>query len=361
MRELDEREIPYAGIGRTLAAARAPAYVDTPAGRIALVSACATITPGTEAGEQRPDMAGRPGVSPLSVDTTYVVPGETYEAVRELSASLGLEDIKDHRGGLGFPVPGEDEEGFTFWNVDGEHLTFEAGDGFAVRQEADEDDAAAIRERIAAADRQADWVIASLHVHQGEGGLWNDHSNPAFVEEFARGCIEAGADAFLGHGPHVLRGIEVYEGAPILYSLGNFAMENETVTRLPAEIYGRYDLGPDDLPADLFDARVFEEEDADGEGSEDEGEDGGRGRIGFLGDRAFWEGVLPVCRFEGGDLAGIDLHPLDLGFEAPRPRRGRPLLAEGDRAVSILSDLAELSSPYGTEIEVEDGTGTVRP
>jgi hypothetical protein len=35
--------------------------------------------------------------------------------------------------------------------------------------------------------------------------------------------IDAGADAVVGHGPHVLRGVEFYKGRPIFYSLGNFA------------------------------------------------------------------------------------------------------------------------------------------
>ncbi len=34
--------------------------------------------------------------------------------------------------------------------------------------------------------------------------------------------IDAGADVVVGHGPHVLRGIEFYGGKPIVYSLGNF-------------------------------------------------------------------------------------------------------------------------------------------
>jgi hypothetical protein len=34
--------------------------------------------------------------------------------------------------------------------------------------------------------------------------------------------IDAGADAVIGHGPHVLRGIEFYRERPIAYSLGNF-------------------------------------------------------------------------------------------------------------------------------------------
>ncbi|MGE0445055.1 MAG: CapA family protein [Vicinamibacterales bacterium] len=37
-----------------------------------------------------------------------------------------------------------------------------------------------------------------------------------------RAAIDAGADIIVGHGPHVLNGIEVYRGKPILYSLGHF-------------------------------------------------------------------------------------------------------------------------------------------
>jgi hypothetical protein len=42
------------------------------------------------------------------------------------------------------------------------------------------------------------------------------------LRRFARAVIDAGADAVVGHGPHVLRGIEFYRGRPIAYSLGNF-------------------------------------------------------------------------------------------------------------------------------------------
>jgi hypothetical protein len=42
------------------------------------------------------------------------------------------------------------------------------------------------------------------------------------LRRWARAVIDAGADAVVGHGPHVLRGIEFYRGRPIVYSLGNF-------------------------------------------------------------------------------------------------------------------------------------------
>ena len=42
------------------------------------------------------------------------------------------------------------------------------------------------------------------------------------LRKFARAVIDAGADAVVGHGPHVLRGVEFYKGRPVFYSLGNF-------------------------------------------------------------------------------------------------------------------------------------------
>lgn len=349
MRALEERDWPYAGLGRTLALAREPAYVDTAAGRVALVAACSSITPGSVAGEQRPDMQGRPGLAPLRLETTYEVPESDLDRVRELADALGLEAERERRAGLGFPVAGEDREGYTFPGAGGDELHFVAGDDHRVRRTVEEDDRAAFRRRVEAAARQADWVVASVHAHEGVGPRSNEETVPAFLEELAHEAVDAGADAFVGHGPHVLRGVELYDGAPVCYSLGNFVMNNETVRRLPADIYDRYDLDTQRaLPAALYDERVFEDGDPEGD------------RAGFLADRDFWESVAPVFRFRDGELARVDCYPVDLGYEAPRPQRGRPLLATGERATAILETLAERSEPYGTSVEIEDGVGVIR-
>ncbi len=42
----------------------------------------------------------------------------------------------------------------------------------------------------------------------------------------AKAFIDAGASMILGHHPHVLQGVEIYNGAPIAYSLGNFLANN---------------------------------------------------------------------------------------------------------------------------------------
>ena len=344
MRALDGRAIPYAGLGESLAAARAPAYTERPCGRVGLVAATTSFVPGTEAGHQRPDAPGRPGVSPLRLETTYEVPAETYDLVAGLAADIGLEDPRERYRDLGFPVDGDDSEGFHFPNLRGADVVFEEAEDFGIRREVNGEDATAILARIEAATRQADLVVASLHVHEGAEGHRNDHSVPAFLERFARDCVDAGADVVFGHGPHLVRGIELHEGAPVLYSLGNLAMQNETIPTQPTDLYDRYDLDDDALPADLYDART-----------EREGE-----RIGFLADEWFWLSVVPVCRFEDGEIERIDLHPIDLGFEEPRSGRGYPRYADAETGERIVERLSALSEPYDTDVLYEEGRGRVR-
>ena len=60
MRHLDAVGIVHAGLGRHLAEARAPAFLDTARGRVALVAATATYHHGARAGEQRRDARGTP-------------------------------------------------------------------------------------------------------------------------------------------------------------------------------------------------------------------------------------------------------------------------------------------------------------
>jgi len=70
---------------------------------------------------------------------------------------------------------------------------------------------------IRAAKEQADHVIPFFH--WGREG----HAIPeAYQVALAHAAIDAGASAVLGSHPHVLQGVEVYNGAPIAYSLGNF-------------------------------------------------------------------------------------------------------------------------------------------
>ena len=88
-------------------------------------------------------------------------------------------------------------------------------------------DMARICGAVQEARRQADDVLISVHSHEFAG------TNPAepaeFLRQFAHDCIDAGADAILGHGPHELRGIEIYKEKPIFYSLGNYWFNSRTL------------------------------------------------------------------------------------------------------------------------------------
>jgi poly-gamma-glutamate capsule biosynthesis protein CapA/YwtB (metallophosphatase superfamily) len=46
-----------------------------------------------------------------------------------------------------------------------------------------------------------------------------------YQKELAHAAIDAGADIVYGHGSHVVQGVEIYKGKPILYCVGNFAMD----------------------------------------------------------------------------------------------------------------------------------------
>ena len=61
--------------------------------------------------------------------------------------------------------------------------------------------------------------------------------------------------------------------------------------------------------------------------------------------------MAPVLTYEGNVLRSIELLPITLDWKAPRHRRGRPRLADGDEAKNILARFAALSQPFGTTVE----------
>jgi hypothetical protein len=70
-------------------------------------------------------------------------------------------------------------------------------------------------------------------------------------------------------------------------------------------------------------------------------------------DSAFWQSVLPICRFEAGALTSLELHPVTLGLNRPRTERGEPALAGSEEGAAILDRLGELSAPFGTKLTIE--------
>jgi poly-gamma-glutamate capsule biosynthesis protein CapA/YwtB (metallophosphatase superfamily) len=324
---LSETKFVYAGVGENLALARRPGYLDTPKGRVALISVASTFPDAIIAGPQRPDMRGRPGINPLRHSTTYTVTQETFDTLSKLkgppSANMG-------EGG------GDDsKDGSLSWSG----AKYVVGTEIGVSTKANKKDLEELAAEVRNARQQADWVMVSIHAH--ESATPAEREKPAqFTVEFAHAMIDAGADMMVAHGPHVLRGVEVYKGKPIFYSMGNFIFENDLVELQPEDNYEKVGLGDDALPADYYNKRAKND------------------TIGFPADRKFWQSVVAEIVFANDrTLKEVRLHPIAMGFGQPRIKRGQPYPAPTAEADQIIKDLQELCQPYGTTVQYKNGVG----
>lgn len=73
---------------------------------------------------------------------------------------------------------------------------------------------------IKKADSKADLVVVNIH-----WGQEYDNDPSPRQQELARAMVDAGADIIIGHHPHVLSKVEVYNNSIIFYSLGNFVFD----------------------------------------------------------------------------------------------------------------------------------------
>ncbi len=346
---LDEAVMPHAGSGRNMTEARAPVYLDTPKGRVALISAADwgprgrggspwPAPMGVMAGEQSPYSKGRPGYNLIRHRVVLTVDQKAFEALRRLSKELGFEAEKaSQQSGWATADQNMDTDA-TFYFMD---TKFVLGSSFSMSTVANREDVEANLKWIRDARRMADWVMMSFHNH-GASPSADEPSEHARV--FARACIDAGADIFIGHGPHRDRGIEIYKGKPIFYSLGDFILQNDTVQWAPYDVMARFGLGYENTPADFYDARS------------------GNDTRGQSVNPRNWETAVAMLTYKGKQLKEIRLHPVDLGMGLPRGQRGRPLLAEPGGEVSnrVLAKFGQMSEPFGTRIEIEDGAGVIR-
>ena len=337
-------DLPAAGGGLDIDQARAPVYVDSANGRVAVMSATSTFSELSRAGAGRPDFPGRPGVNALRHDVVHYVERDVFEALHKANQELGYEGLATAKREFGFR--GNETPIDPSSQVDFLDNRFVLGEEFGVRTSVNESDMSGIGNWIRGAQKQADWTIYGFHCHEsGQSGEFhglNRLTPPEFLVDFAHWTIDQGCALFAGHGPHLLRGIEIYKGRPIFYSLGNFIFQNESVLRLPDEAYRRFGLGYDQTPGDYLDTRS------------------GSGTRAFAGNPVFWQSVVAVCNYNAGKLKEIVLHPIDLGYGRPIPQRGRPVLADGDVAKEILIWLKDASEPFGTKIDIEDSKGYIR-
>ena len=187
---------------------------------------------------------------------------------------------------------------------------------------------------------KSDLITVAIHAHhfldakggyRGEGIPEAEHldTNPSiadYLPVFAKATIDNGADVFQGTGVDALRGIEIYNGRPIFYGLGEIIRQMDTFG-----LAGRADpqrsIGP--------------------EGAE---------------FPVKFQSIVAINEFSGGELTEVRIYPIEAGYyEEKLARRGIPRIAPPDVAQQILTRLQALSDPLGTTIEIQGDIGIIRP
>jgi poly-gamma-glutamate synthesis protein (capsule biosynthesis protein) len=303
-----------AGSGSDLGEARAPLVVGDARRAIAILAVAISSSSADVATPRRAGSNGWPGINALTYRAQITADAETYATLRRAAGAEGAAET-DQFTLQGTVVRKAAETSVT--------LAPDAGD------------VSGILAAIANARAAGGVVVVSLHSHEP-----SDRSpDPAdFVRVFARQAIDAGARLVVGHGPHRLRGVEVYRGGAILYSLGNFLYRVDEGHPPAADAF--------DAGVDMFSLAMG----MSGASATAPGDDAD----------AWWEGALAVATFDGDRLAALQLHPVDLGRQLPSARRGIPRRPALPDATNTLETLVRLSRPFGTTIQIDDGVGYVR-
>ncbi|HXJ02314.1 MAG TPA: CapA family protein [Micropepsaceae bacterium] len=195
------------------------------------------------------------------------------------------------------------------------------------------DDSKRILQSIHDASSHADLVVVYEHNHvfdkpfltmMGEE-LPQRLVPPDWLKKWTHDEIDAGADIIVMHGAPLLHGVEIYRGRPIFYDLGNFIFQVP-----PTEI--------------------------------------------VLDEPINWESVVAYVDFQGKTLKSITFRPIaqnKIGEGVADFRdehtsnlflqtRGLPKPATGDQARYILERLAELSRPFGTQMEIKGDMAEIK-
>jgi len=331
-RLLTEAGIVHAGTGDTLADARSPRFLTTPAGRVSLVSVASRFEPMSRAADPLGRVPGRPGVNALRTTREALVPAQR---LRELALIRDALPPGSVRASV-FAADRRDDTVTLF----GTRYAAKPGpephtDTVEFHFSVHESDRREVLHAVRQAKQTSDFTIATMHTH--EPGNYSQEP-PDFLPPLAREAIDNGADTFLGHGPHQLRGIEVYRGRPIFYSLGNFFFMENTQQPLTRGAYDKDGGHEHETEAEFLERKRVH---------------------GVFGEQIWYESVVAVSRFDSpGTLRAVELHPIELHWDGPRDAdRGIPRPADPRTAERVLSRLQRLSEPFGTEIAIRDGVG----
>src|SRR5580704_13449080 len=296
-RLLDAARITHAGSGKDLAEARRAQVGMTPKGTIGVVGMYSIDPSSNPAWTRYTDARDKwPGLNPLHVTPYNVVTAEQMASLRKIrDASYA------HRSEVTVPVapvPANEQPN--------ELMLF--GTRYKVGEKV-----GSLTYTID--QRDLDGIMRSIRVGK---------QNSDFLVEVAHKAIDNGADAFVGHGVHTVRGVEIYKGKPIFYGVASFVQHEGPAIEVTD-------------PSRPPEAQQSRQPDNKGV-------------------------LLTTSRYEGGKLVEVRLYPADAGIDGTRTvsKAGVPMTPSPEEAQRILKLVQELSKPFGTTISIEDNVGVIR-
>ena len=324
LKTVEESGLVHAGAGRNLAEASAPRYLETKNGRIALISVNSNFDPSMIAGAQSPQVPGRPGINGLRLEKYIELPKDDLENIRRIAEMTNINASKEitRREGY-YPFLKDDEAELG-------EMKFKLGTEPKFVMKVLEEDMKRVEKAIYEAQLQADYIMVSVHSHQISGDA---KENPAeFLKEFAHRCIDAGAHAIVGHGPHLLRPVEVYKDCPIFYSLGDFVLQLYSIELAPEEFFNKHGMTSEATVHELLKKRSQ------------------NFTVGLMEDKKMFTAVIPCWETEGTKLKKLTLMPVEMKMDGHKSDRGLPRRSHDKE---IFERLAKMSEPYGVKMELD--------
>lgn len=327
IKTLDEYGLKHCGSGESLEQAERPVYLEKDGVKVAVIAVDCVLENATMAGKETLKLKSRPGVNFLRKVKTFKVDKNQLIELKKIASDCKINFDRDNLIVTGF-VSEEKDGVFVFGN------TRFTDDASYPTTKCNKSDLNRIIGKIREAKTNADYLFVLPHCHDNDDV---SHANPAeFLKEFARVCIDNGADAIFGGGCHELRGIEVYKNRPIFYSLGDFIYQGMDVEILPADFLEKYGVDKNGTAKEGLDARSK------------------GGKIGLQTDIKNFLTVLPKLEFEEGKLADFKLLPIELNFN-DKVLFGLPTVAKGEYVNMILDTLNKISAQFGTKFKIDNG------
>jgi poly-gamma-glutamate capsule biosynthesis protein CapA/YwtB (metallophosphatase superfamily) len=326
-RLLDEAGIVHAGSGRNLADARAPRIASTRKGTVAVVGMY-SIDPSNSPEPSRYFDAtnNKAGLNPLHVTPFNVVTADQMQALKKIRDS-----VYARRGEVPVPVapvsPNDPADRLELFRA-----RYKVGSQPGnLTYEINPNDLRGIVTSVRTGKQLADFVVVAIHCHQNSFAFQaysHDNQTPDFLVQLAHAVIDNGADVFVAHGVHTLRGVEIYKGKPIFYGVSNFFYHQDASQDV---------VNPNGAPPGSAGADVQTHQPDD------------------------LEALLVTARFDGGKLTEARLYPADLGLDhRPTSKAGNPTTPSPEIARQILEKVQRLSRPFGTSIAIDKGVGVIR-